>query len=135
MSLIEIQWNPADRQVRQFAAICLVSLPFIAWWWSASVPWLVGLGAFGAALLAIAWVQPRLVKPLFVACTLLTAPIGLVIGELALFLIYATVFCPLGILFRIIRRDALRRSIDRDRASYWQVKEQPKSVASYYRQS
>jgi polyferredoxin len=135
MSLIEIQWKPADRQVRQFAAICCVGLPFIGWWWEASTTWIFGLGIFGTVLMAISWLQPQFVKPLFVACTLITAPIGLVVGELAIFLIYATVLCPLGILFRIIGRDALQRSIDRDRASYWQEKRQPKSVASYYRQS
>lgn len=135
MSLIEIQWKPADRQVRQFAAICMVGLPLVAWWWNASPQWIAGLGLSGGLLLAVSWFAPSVVKPLFLICALLTTPIGLVLGEVMMFLMYLTVFCPMAILFRMIGRDVLLRSMDRECASYWQAKQQPKDVSSYYRQS
>ena len=33
MKLIEINWQPTDRQLRQFGVICLVALPALGWLW------------------------------------------------------------------------------------------------------
>jgi hypothetical protein len=49
--------------------------------------------------------------------------------------IYMAVFLPMGIAFRLFGRDRLQRRIDRNCKSYWSLKKQPKSAASYYRQS
>jgi len=50
-------------------------------------------------------------------------------------IIYFGVFLPFGLVFRLLRRDALQLELDRDRDSYWEPKKQPTSAASYYRQS
>ena len=34
MKLVEINWNPTDRQLRQFGMIALVALPALGWLWS-----------------------------------------------------------------------------------------------------
>ncbi|MEO1973302.1 MAG: hypothetical protein ABGX07_17215 [Pirellulaceae bacterium] len=135
MNIIEISWTPSDRQVRQFGGICMVAFPTVAWWWQLDVRWIVGLGLAGALIEVTAWVAPRFVKPVYVGCLLLTAPIGYIVGELTILLIFLTVFCPLGVLFRVIGRDVLERTVDRNAMTYWKDKEQPKSLSSYYRQS
>ena len=134
MSLVEINWSPSSRQLRQFGMVCLVALPLLAWGArGASWTW-IGL-AFGIACIiaGAAFLQPRFVRPLFIGLILLTAPIGMVVGELAMLLIYFLIFLPISLLFRLARRDALQLRIERDAESYWQSKPEPKDISSYYR--
>ena len=35
MQLVEINWNPTERQLRQFSSMCFIGLPFIGWLWGA----------------------------------------------------------------------------------------------------
>ena len=135
MPLVEANWNPSHRQLKQFGVLCAVALPLIGWFWSATPSLLGGLAIAGIIIAVLAFIQPKAISPLFVGLTLLTLPIGLVVGELALILIYAGVFLPIGITFKLMRRDRLQIRLERDSATYWQKKPKPKSVASYYRQS
>ena len=67
--------------------------------------------------------------------TLLTLPIGLVVGEIILMTIYFLLFLPVSLVFRLIGRDALKRGIDRSAKTYWQSKPEPAGPESYFRQS
>lgn len=133
MSLIEVTWSPTKRQLRQFGLICLAALPLVGWLWGVSFPWVAILFGIASVIAVLAYLQPRFVIPLFVGLILLTAPIGMIVGELAMLLIYVAIFLPISLLFRIARRDALQLRIDRTAKSYWQAKSEPKDIASYYR--
>lgn len=135
MALLETNWNPTSRQLRQFGGLCLVALPLLAWIWSGNLTVIAALAGFGLLIGIVAYVCPKAILPLYAGLMLITAPIGMVVGELAMFLIYMTVFLPIGILFRLTSRDRLRLKFDRQAISYWQPKRQPKSIAAYYRQS
>lgn len=135
MSAIEIHRHPSDRQLRQFASICFVALPILGWLWGANAWVVAALGSFGLVVVVIAGLRPDALKPLYRVLMVVTRPIGFLIGELALLVIYFGVFAPFGWCFRIIKRDALHRRIDREGVSYWTKKKQPRDVASYYRQS
>ena len=104
MKLIEINWHPTDRQLRQFGVICTFALPIIGWAWGGNHSSLVALFAIGLLCGIAGFTVPTLLKPFFVALSIVTAPIGLAVGELALLLIYFCVFVPLGIVFRLIGR-------------------------------
>jgi len=134
MAMIELNWHPTSRQLRQFGGLCLVLLPLVAWFWSASQPVVIALAGIGLLIFMTAWLHPKAISPLFVGLMLVTVPIGVVLGELAMLLIYLLVFLPIGIGFRLLRRDRLQLKLDRAAASYWQPKRPPRSVASYYRQ-
>jgi hypothetical protein len=135
MKLVSINWHPTQAQLRQFSVIGALLLPLIGWLWGADefvVKCLVGAGL----VIVIAGIAiPAVVKPLFVLLTIATIPIGLVVGELAMLLIYFGVFLPIGLLFRAAGRDALQRRFDNSQKSYWQAKKQPHDIASYFRQS
>ncbi|MBI3865315.1 MAG: hypothetical protein HY290_25860 [Planctomycetia bacterium] len=141
MKLIDLNRNPTNTQLRQFGLACLVFLPLIGWLTTgrpltleaANVPLLAGLAAFGLVVTIVALVWPRAVKPLFIGASLAAFPIGLVVGELAMLLVFFLVFTPMALIFRLIGRDALQRKVDRQAKSYWQPKAQPKGAASYYR--
>lgn len=135
MSLIQANWQPTHRQLRQFGVLCAVALPCMAWLWSLSAMWFTGLSVVGALLAMLSWWLPAAVGPLFIGVMLITLPLGLVLSEIVLLLVYALVFVPIGIAFRCFGRDRLERRIDRSRGSYWEPKLRPRSLASYYRQS
>ena len=135
MSLVQANFQPSPRQLRQFGTICLFALPVIGWMWSASSTVLMSLAVVGAVIAVVSWVVPKLIAPLFIGLMLITVPIGMVVSEVAMLLIYLMVFLPIGCCFKLIGRDRLQIRLDRDASTYWQSKQQPASVKSYYRQS
>jgi hypothetical protein len=134
MALLEIQWKPTSRQLRQFGIICMFALPFITWLWGGSLSTVGILAAIGVGLAVIGLVAPVLLKPLFIALTLITLPIGLVVGEIAMAFIYFGMILPFGIVFRLVGRDALQLKRDK-METHWRPKKQPKDMASYFHQS
>ncbi len=135
MSLVTANWKPTQRQLRQFGLLSALALPALAWLWSLGSVWISGLALVGTVIATLAWCLPVVVKPIFVGLMLVAWPIGWVLSELILLLVYALLFVPMGCVFRCLGRDSLHRKFDRQRESYWEPKSQPRSVASYYRQS
>lgn len=146
MAAMEFNWQPSDRQVRQFGVTAAIVVPLVGWllagspgWksdWSAGHAWLIGaLSVAGALAGLVGWLAPPALKPVYLGLMLLSFPIGLVLSELILLAIYAGVFVPIGIVFRLIGRDVLQRRLDRGKTSYWEPKTPPQGPASYYRQS
>ena len=135
MKLIEIQWSPTDRQLRQFGAVCLVALPAIAWFWGGNTTVIQSFAGLGLAAAGIGLLFPQWLKPVFLALSVAAIPIGIVIGEVAMLLIYFGLFLPFSIAFRLTRRDALQLGRSTVKTSYWQEKKKPTDVSSYYRQS
>ena len=133
MKLVEINWAPSTRQLRQFGVVCFFVLPLVGWLWNVSVNGLAVMLFLGSliAILSIAW--PPAVKPIFVGLMLVAAPIGMVVGELAMLLIFLGIFLPISMIFRLTGRDALRLKIDKNASTYWLPKNEPKHVSSYYR--
>lgn len=135
MKFVEINWNPSDRQLRQFGAISAVALPAIAWFWGGGQAIIMAGAVIGLAMAVTGWFRPRSIKLIFVGLTIVAIPIGIVVGELAMLAIYFLVFLPIGLAFRIVGRDNLQLRTDRTAITYWQSKKQPAGAASYYRQS
>jgi hypothetical protein len=92
------------------------------------------LGALALSIGGAGLVRPSLVRPLFVGWTRVTRPVGEVVSTIVVAVIFAGVFVPVGLLFRVLGRDtlALRR---RASPTYWQPKTRPRDARSYLRQS
>lgn len=76
---------------------------------------------------------PGRLKPAFIGLSLVTFPMGVLVNELSLGLIFFLVFVPIGIAFRLMGRDPLHREFEAETPSYWQAKRRPVDVASYFR--
>lgn len=136
---------PTPRQLRQFAFAGIVLMPLAAWllsgmpsvdgWQRVHTLLVGGLATLGALFVVLSFAAPRILRPVYVGMSLVTLPIGLVVGELLLALTYFGVFTPVGLVFRLIGRDALERRVDRTATTYWRAKRQPRDAASYFRQS
>lgn len=141
MKLVEMNWNPSDRQLRQFGLIGLVALPLIGWLWFGESATAVNLTAvvvstaIGVVLAGLGLLCPGVLKPVFVALMLIAIPIGTVISEVALGLVFFGLFVPLGLVFRLIGRDVLDLKFDPEATTYWRPKKGPTDAAGYLRQS
>lgn len=135
MKLLAFNWNPTDRQLRQFGFIAWAFIPMICWFWTHQ--WSSTLYSLlaGFVIALLGTVAPRALKPVFLTLSILTFPIGLVLSELALLFLYFGIFLPIGIVFRITKRDALLLKFDRSSKTYWIATKVTKKPASYFRQS
>ncbi len=142
MKLVEFNWNPTHRQLKQFGLAALVFLPLAGWlatdkprsFDALNLPVVGGLAAAGLLLAVLGFTSPRAIKPIFIGVSLVTMPIGMVVGEFVLLAVFFGLFVPVALIFRLIGRDALQRQLDRNAPTYWQPKHQPSNVRSYYRQ-
>lgn len=132
--LVEMNWQPSTRQLRQFGVGCLIVFPLLVWFWGAESFWITIAATVGLAIAMLSWFSASVVRPLFIGLSLLAIPIGMVVGELMLILLYAGVFLPIGMLFRVLGRDALHRKLDPSATSHWSEKKTPSGVRSYYQQ-
>ena len=134
MKLIQANWQPTPRQLRQFAGTCLVVLPVLGWLWDVSDNVMIAMAGGGLLIGLVGYALPKSVQPLYLTLMVITTPIGIVLGELAMLTIYFGLFWSMGVVFRLLRRDALQLQLDRAQPTYWQPKPQPRNVTSYYRQ-
>ncbi len=126
------------RTLRQFAGLCLGifgavfawsgyrhhGVPTTSAWIGLGVALVVGLPGLG---------YPAAIRPVFLAATALTQPIGHAVSLVLLGLIYYGLITPLAFLFRIVGRDPLTRH-GPSLASYWEPKSDPGDVRRYLRQ-
>jgi hypothetical protein len=132
--MIKIDWNPQNKQLRQFSAIwfplfCgvigMMAGYTIGSWHAVKVFWVICataavLGAF----------IPTLIRPVFLLLIVVTFPVGWLVSNLLLILIFYLVVTPIGLLLRVKGHDplSLRRG---GRESMW-TKVGRKTKASDY---
>ena len=132
--MIDINWKPTDRQLREFAVASLVAAGLVGgllWWKIGDNRISPVLWALGPIVALVGLVAPRAIRWLFLALTLAAFPIGMVIGFVLLSLTYYLVVTPIGLCFRLLRRDLLDRSLDRETSSYW-IKRPPRRQPGRY---
>jgi len=88
-----------------------------------------GLGAFSATLFVLAAVilycavlNQDWLKIIYKYWMMAAHKIGKFLTSSVLILFYYLIFAPLGILFRLIKKDFLNRSLDPDVKSYWHIR-------------
>jgi hypothetical protein len=131
----ELNTNPTRRDLLAFQAIFAAGMgAFGAWFWlhGKSDRGLVFL-AIGAAVFLLA-----LIKPVGRILYILWMGLGLTIGfftvPVIMFALYAVAIVPLGLWFRLRRRDVMRRQLDPAAKSYWEDYPSSEDPASYIRQ-
>ena len=136
MALLEVNWNPGRRELRQFAMLWLGFFALVG------VYCLYGKGSLTAA--AIFWgvaavglvgcVQPGFLRPVYILWMALAMPIGWTISHLLLLAVYYLVLTPIGLLMRLFKYDPMNRQFDRTAKSYWEPHDPGADVARYFKQ-
>lgn len=132
MRLVQIEWKPSDRQLRQFGLACCAAM-MLGTWVATRDAGATGMAAgAGVGVALTGWISPQSLRVPFLGLSLAAFPMGLFVSELLLLAIWWLVMWPIGLCFRVLGRDALTRRFEPDRASYWTPKAQAKSPRRYF---
>jgi hypothetical protein len=94
----------------------------------------VALGVMAVTIGVLGLVAPKAVKWIFVAWMVLAFPIGWLVSQLMLIIMFYGIIAPVAVLFRVKGRDVLNRRRVSDQASFWLPKKTPEDPRSYFRQ-
>ncbi len=145
-NLVELNLRPDDDTLRQFGWIALVGFGALAACaWFEVLIFGFGLGAarsgvcaFFAGLAGLSavfsLVHPRANRPIYVGLSLLAFPIGWGVSNLVLGILFYVLITPIGLVFRLLRRDPLDRSFDAEAATYWVESKRNPGPESYFKQ-
>ena len=144
--IVEINWKPTERVLRQFGAIALLSFGVLAfsawnsWWWfsggSGGSRTSVAAVLAGAALFSgvASLLAPRAHLPLFLGLSLVSYPVGFVVSYVIMAALFYLVFAPVAMVMRLLGRDPLSRNADATARSYWRPVEDGRDPNRYFRQ-
>lgn len=144
--LVEINFNPDTKTLRQFGVIAFVGfgvLAALAYYeklvfsfglGEARVPVVTTLAALGIIALVLSLVAPKANRILYVGLTLLAFPIGFVLSYVIMGALYFLVIGPIAVAFRLFGRDPMHRGYDPNAATYWSTARPPRDKESYFHQ-
>jgi len=137
MNWSDLPLRPTPKALRQFAGTWLVFFLALGSW----NYFYNGHQTFGVILVAmdlivgpIGLFKPPTVRWIFISWMLLAFPIGWLISQIMLAVLFYLVLTPVAIVFRLKGRDLLSRKPAPDRASFWTPKQTPSDVRSYFKQ-
>jgi Saxitoxin biosynthesis operon protein SxtJ len=147
MALIQVNWRPDRRELATFGLICSVAFGVVGTWiayrhsvfgisLAPPAAQLVSraLWALAAACFAGSRLAPQMLRPLYVALTAGTLPIGFVLSHLTMAAVFYGVVTPIALVFRLMGRDALQRRFEPGRSTYWEPRRQAQDKTRYFRQ-
>ncbi len=134
--MIEINWHPDERHLKQFAVFSLPGFGLfgmVAWHLTGSAVTAVLFLAMGVFTCGLGITSPLRVRPIYLALTAATYPIGWCVSAVILRLFFYAVLTPIGLISRVMGRDPLRLRRPESARTYWKHADQAKSIESYFR--
>jgi len=100
--------------------VALALATFVAWRneWAFTTLVLIA-SSLGGLLVVFGTVLPRALRPVYLVWMGLAFVLGFVMTRVILTLAFVLVFTPVGLFFRLIRRDVLNQKPDPDAETYW----------------
>ena len=144
--MLEINFKPSTKQLRQFGYIAVVASSIIAtlayvkngllgFDFGESTPLIAGLLLGTGLLLGLfSAVAPDLNRYPFLALTFITYPIGFCLSYVILIFLFYGVITPVGLILRLVGRDPLRRKFEPDAPTYWVSPRERRSKEDYFKQ-
>ena len=137
MRWTEIQFKPSRKVLRQFAVAWLVFL--LAWaahQWFARGHHQTGLVLSTLAVIVggLGLIAPGTIRWVYIGCMIIAFPIGWVVSQVMLAVLFYCVITPVAVFFRLRRRDLLHRAPPGESASFWTTKSLPQELRRYFRQ-
>lgn len=132
----EIKKNPTMRDLVEFGLVFAAGMGVfgaISWfkWGNQSLAqnlWIAGAAVFVLSLI------PPIGRILYILWMGLGITIGLVTSPIIMFAVYLVVIVPVGLWFKVTRRDLMRRSLDPNAKSYWEEYPSTEDPTRYVRQ-
>jgi len=136
MKFSDLPLNPTPRVLRQFSAAWLVFFTVFA----LNRILFRHQPEFGAALAWISWIGllgliwPHLIRPLFRLATIAAFPIGWIVTQVTLAIMFYLVLTPIGVWLRRRGRDELQLKLKPDAKTFWIERPEPPAAESYLKQ-
>lgn len=146
MAMVEINFRPDRRMLKHFGYVAFAGfglLGALIWWRQGLFGFDFGttarfcawiLWGLGGVSLLLSLIAPGANRPLYLLLVLLTYPLGWVLSHVVLAVVFIGVITPIGLLFRLIGRDPLRRRFDPQATSYWVPHRPAQGIERYFRQ-
>jgi hypothetical protein len=137
MALIDVNWNPPPRQLRQFAGLFLVVFGGLATLsYFDDKPLLLSQVLWGLSVVVgiTGLIFPPLVRPVYVVMMAVALPIGFVVSSVLLVIIYYLILTPIGLVMRFFGYDPMRRRRPSGVTSFWTARPRTGDVRRYFRQ-
>jgi hypothetical protein len=136
MALIEVNWNPDRRELKQFALLWTGFFGLIGAYVLVRHGESTAAAVFGmlAALGIVGYVRPGVLRPVYILWMALAFPIGWLISHLLLMIVFYLAITPIGLVMRWLGRDPLERRLDRSAASYWTPHRTDDAPERYFKQ-
>jgi hypothetical protein len=138
MSMIEINWHPKHKELRNFGLIALIASVIISLLLyllkDLGIQWILVITGAGSAIFLCSLISDVLTRIIYIILTLVTLPIGWVMSFIMLAIFYFLILTPLGLVFRLTGRDPLHRKFDSRTESYWLKRQPPDTIDRYYHQ-
>jgi hypothetical protein len=145
--VIEIDWTPGPKKLRDFALllglVCVLWAGHSAWrrgllradafadpaWW---LP--LTLVLIGAVAVVLGLAAPKVLRPIYVGWMLAAFPISWVVSNVLLGVTYYVVFTAFATVFRLLGRDELQRRLDPRATTYWRERGPEPPPSRYFKQ-
>lgn len=137
MAMIDVNWNPTERQLRQFGALLALFGAIVGgliYFKSGHLMLAASTFAVLATIGCCGVCYPRLIKPVYVVWMAAALPIGWLVSHAMLALVYYMIVTPIGLVMRLCGYDPAARKFDRDAESYWIPRPPEKDIQRYFRQ-
>ena len=137
MSIVEINWNPSRKELKVFSLLLIVFSAVVAWMVhrkGGSVEAVSLVASIGTAAGIAGLVCPPFIRVVYVVWMAAVSPIGIVVSNVVIALVFFGVVCPVGFLMRMTGRDALQLRFDPDARTYWNEREAVTDPRRYFRQ-
>ncbi len=138
MLLGEINWNPTNKELFNFGTIALIASLIIAIALytikGVTISWCLTVAALGLFCFLCSIISKRFTKWIYLSLTLATFPIGIAVGFILLAIFYYFLLTPIGLFFRLVRRDSLCRNFDSSVTSYWAQRRPTDNLKRYFNQ-
>ncbi|HLX69100.1 MAG TPA: SxtJ family membrane protein [Verrucomicrobiae bacterium] len=127
--------NPTNRTLRQFAAAW-----FVVFLIAAVRNFVRGHSGVGITLILIGLVglagiiKPLVVKHLFISATVVAYPLGWILKEVMLAIMFFVVLTPIALICRRAARDSLQRRRQTAKSSLWTPRGDPPPPENYLKQ-
>jgi hypothetical protein len=137
MAIVDINWNPSRKELKTFSLLLIVFFAIVAGLTSGKGAAIetACLIAGGGAVVGIAGVlSPAFIRVVYVVWMAAVFPIGFVVSNVVLALVFYGVVWPIGLMTKLTGRNALQLGLDRKAKTYWNVRPPMKDPRRYFRQ-
>lgn len=144
--LVEINFNPDTKTLRQFGVIAFVgfgALAALAYYeklvfsmglGEARIPVVATFVALGSIALLFSVVAPKANRILYVGLTLLAFPIGFVLSYVIMGTLFFLIIGPIAVAMRLFGKDPMHRAYDPNATTYWSPARPARDKESYFHQ-